>query len=242
MSQFAFVFAGRAGLDSANVRNHVLRIPEVSLRVREAQSILDGLGFPRVDLFGSISSDDETFLRNIRMKSLSAAVVQVGLFDRLRKAALGRSPEILVGVVNGDSALATAIGRQSFEEMVRGSAAVDTLRPAPSLAERLSLVTVASPAPLLAGVSLAEYEAVALSPGTREFETIQSGQMDLSKLLKALVEGRGVRGFVNIGPVGLVPRERWGIEEIEVIDSIELDPMLSWFWKAIRPEPKNLAN
>lgn len=241
MGQFAYVFAGRNGLDLSQVRNHVLRIPEVSLRVREAQSILDSLEVPRASLIHHISSDDETYLRDIQMKSLSAAIVQVGLFDRLRKSP-GRRPEILVGTVNGDSALATVIGRQSFADMIRRSAAVDTQKPSPVLVELLSLVSAVSPAPLLSGVELSEFEAVAFNAETQKFETIQSGQMDSQKLLRALVESRGVRGFVNIGPSGLVSRDVWDLEEIEVVDSIELDPMLSWFWTAIRPEPQSLAN
>ncbi|MCM2280621.1 MAG: hypothetical protein NDI61_02105 [Bdellovibrionaceae bacterium] len=241
MSQFAYVFAGRNGLDQVCVRSQVLRIPEVSQRVREAQALLDAQELPRMDLFTLLGSDDETFFRNLQLKSLAAAVVQVGLFDRLKKSPTRRL-EILVGPANGDSALATVTGRQSFSDMVLHSAAVETLRAAVVAPERLSLVTPLTAAPLLAGVSLAEYEAIALNSETQAPETILTGQMDVMKLLKELVDMRGVRGFVNIGPNGLVSRERWDLEEIEVIDSIELDPMLNWFWSAVRSENQSIAN
>lgn len=233
MSLFAYVFAGRNGLDHAHTRVHVVRIPEVSLRVREAQKILDGLELPHLDLLNYIASEDDTFLRNIQLKSLAAAIVQVGLYDRARKLPVYR-PQILVGNVNGDSALATVIGRQSFEEMVRGSAAVETLR---SDTERLVVVRPELPAaPLLSGVSLVEYETVEWREEGGSFETLQSGDMDIAKLFRSLVEARGVRGFVNIGPSGLASRELWDTEDLEVVDSIELDPMLNWFWREVRPE------
>jgi hypothetical protein len=85
MTKNAVVFSGRNGLDFNDLRMGALRIPEVSLRLREAQAILDQNGI-EIDLLNVITSDDEYFFRNIKLKSLMAAVVQVGLFDRYLKA------------------------------------------------------------------------------------------------------------------------------------------------------------
>lgn len=66
--------------------------------------------------------------------------------------------------------------------------------------------------------------------------------MDLKKLLVDVVQHQGVSRFVNVGPgVAILSSEYEtigeiaGADEVTVIDSIDLDPMLNWFWKQMRP-------
>ena len=121
------VFAGRNGLDFLELRLGVVRIPDVSLRIREAQTILDSLEIERVDLLGATITEDDSFFRNIKMKSLLASIVQVGLYDRLLKTQ--RPPDVLVGSANGDSALLVCAGQMTFEQMIKSSAAFQHLLP-----------------------------------------------------------------------------------------------------------------
>ena len=113
------VFSGRNGLDFNELRTSVLRIPEVTIRIRQAQSILDTLELPKVDLFNVISADDDHFFRNIKLKSLAAAVVQIGLFDRYVKTQ--RRPDFMIGNSNGDAAMMVCAGLLTFEDLVRNS-------------------------------------------------------------------------------------------------------------------------
>lgn len=275
------VFAGRNALDFLELRLGAVRIPEVSLRIREAQRILDSLETERVDLLGAIVTEDEAFFRNIKIKSLLAAIVQVGLYDRLLKSQ--RAPDVLIGNSNGDAALLVCAGQKTFEEMVRSSAALQSLRPLekpealklaptgitsgagatanpngvpvgllPGIQAPLQVAPSETPEltvlPSLAGLSLTEF---------RAFQRIEDGSMaevgqpvmELKKLLAEIVEHQMVTRFINVGPgVALLPSEydligeAAGADEVTIIDSIDLDPMLNWFWKQMRPVSKYATN
>lgn len=279
------VFAGRNGLDFLELRLGTVRIPEVSLRLREAQRILDGLDVERVDLLGAIVSDDESFFRNIKIKSLLAAIVQVGLYDRLLKSQ--RSPDVLVGAVNGDSALLVCAGQITFETLILQSPAIQTLKPRLEVVSQLNgsgsqaseqnssgslslpfgqslnlpipgmqvpLAPLPAPAssfdsqnqsdtglPSLTGLSLTEYRAFMKS---EDGGMVELGQpvMDLKKLVSEIVEHQAITRYINLGPGTAIPvgeyeqiAELTGADEVTVIDSIDLDPMLNWFWKQMRP-------
>ncbi len=275
------VFAGRNGLDFLELRLGTVRIPEVSLRVREAQRILDGLDVERIDLMSAIVADDESFFRNIKIKSLLAAIVQVGLYDRLLKSQ--RSPDVLIGTSNGDSALLVCAGQQTFEAMVVQSLAIQNLKPRLHAVAAVSLngaavtlpdqnlpfsqsmnlpipgmqiplaplpTTVAAQdsndpteagLPSLTGLSLTEFRAFMRSEDGGLLELGQA-VMDLKRLVAEVVEHQGVTRFINLGPGTAIPSSEYeqiaemaGADEVTVIDSIDLDPMLNWFWKQMRP-------
>ncbi len=257
------VFAGRNGLDFLELRLGVVRIPEVSLRIRDAQKILDALDVERVDLLGAIITEDEAFFRNIKLKSLLAAIVQVGLYERLLKTQ--RSPDILVGTSNGDSALLVCTGQISFEDMVKASSALQTLQPLiprestepvgqaqlpssssaqllPGLQAPLHSVAPSLTAlPSLSGLSLTEFRAFMRN---EDGAMVEVGQpvMDLKKLLTEVVEHQTVSRFINVGPGAAINANEYevigeaaGADEVTIIDSIDLDPMLNWFWTQMRP-------
>ncbi len=279
------VFAGRNGLDFLELRLGTVRIPEVSLRLREAQRILDGLDVERIDLLGAIVTDDESFFRNIKISSLLAAIVQVGLYDRLLKSQ--RAPEVLIGSSNGDSALLVCAGQTTFESMVLESSAIHTLKPrlqivpssgaaststdqklgasqgglpfAPSMnlpipGMQVPLSPLPVPAfqqepsgqadtglPSLSGLSLTEFRAFMKG---EDGTMVELGQavMDLKKLVSEVVEHQGVTRYINLGPGTAIPANEYeqiaemtGADEVTIIDSIDLDPMLNWFWKQMRP-------
>lgn len=293
------IFAGRSGLDFLELRLGVVRIPEVSRRIREAQNLLDQTEYERIDLFNAIVADDDAFNRNIKMKSLLAAIVQVGLYDRYRRTQ--KQPDVLIGNSNGDSALMVCVGQMRFEDLVCQSSALSTLKllpqdpppttplnqvgaAAPSgLGPNSSAASLASafgslPAstahgaiptlvglplpgaslpiangsafpssepslglPALSGMSLSEFKAFVRTEDGGLAEN-QAPSMDLKKLVGEVVEHNLALRFVNIGPAAaLRPQDydeaavKYGVDEVTAMDSIELDPMLGWFWKEVRP-------
>jgi hypothetical protein len=266
----ALVFSGRNGLDFIELRSGVLRIPDITLRIREAQKILDmpivtpegDIEPTRVDLMNVISSDDEMFFRNIQMKSLASAIVQVGLFDRYMKTQ--KRPDFMVGNSNGDSAMMVCSGRMSFREMVESSQAYAMLRKqegaektpektADKTSDRtnppvvtLSLVAGAA-MPLLSGLNLTEYSALESrfgENGLSSYATVEGSSMELRKIVATLHQEKDVVRFVNLGPASALRGSDYraiGSGEIESLDSIELDPMLGWFWRNVRPQAAALA-
>jgi hypothetical protein len=227
MKKNAVVFSGRNALDLNELRMNVVRIPEVTIRIRQAQKILDTVeGAEPVDLLALVSSDDELFFKNIKLKSLLAAIVQVGLFDRFAKSQ--RRPDFLVGTSNGDSAMKVCAGLLSFEEMVRGGQE--------EVKTNVVELMAAAPAPLLSGVSLNSFGALGLAPNEAGYQPVKADAMELKTVLSTLHADFGVDRFINIGPTSALKGteiKALGSDEIETLDSIELDPMLAWFWRGL---------
>lgn len=115
------VFNGIHTLDSIDIRMGCARIPEVAIRLREAQEIWDRNRLGDFDFSTFLISEDNYFLQGLTFKSLLAAIVQVGLYDRYLKT--HKEPELLLGCVNGDSPMKVASREQSFEEMILTSKA-----------------------------------------------------------------------------------------------------------------------
>jgi hypothetical protein len=324
----AVLFSGRNGLDFYELRLAIVRIPEVTVRLKEAQNIIDGMyaelrlnltentdidsknqsavqnqlaarELPAVpDLISFVTSDDQYFFRNINLKTLVAAIVQIALVDRYLKA--HGCPVYMAGPSKGESALAVVCGEIDFRSLVQNSAAfgalaalqkniilstttsigAETVKPgttaassadsvlglnSPALAapltqtmaqhttthpvatpssssrsplELVANAGLASAPMILAGISLAEFRLIRLTPQinsslSHDIQVLVDNVMDMRKIISTLAL-EGVRQYINIGPQPCLRvndiKMAAGSDEVSVIDSIEVDPMLSWFW------------
>jgi len=227
----AVLFNGANALDFQDIRTNVIRIPEVIARIRQAQKIWEQSHTDGFDLANFIGSDDRVFMGNIKLKNLAASIVQVGLLDRLMK--IRKRPEFLVGPQNGDAPLLVAAGLMSFDEMVRSSQALKVLRPT-------APVQLAPQTPVLSGVSLTEYAAYQWttdgnSGGT--YQMVDAPAMELPKVIRRLIDDHEVKQFINIGPGNLLLNRlepEYELMDLQVLESIDLDPMLNWFWPQMR--------
>lgn len=228
----AVIFNGLNSLDFQEIRSNVTRIPEVIHRIREAQAVWERSGKHNFDLLNFICSDNGTFYGNIHLKSLASAVVQVGLYERYMRSQI--QPQFLIGNFNGDSALKVAAGIMSFEQMILKSAAVVSVN------SDIKVEMVEEPsldAPVLSGISLTEFAAYQKIPGQEVFVRMDAEKMDIVKIVHQLIEDFGLKKIVNIGPGNsLVSRnpDDLLLEEVQVLESIDLDPMLAWFWTNLR--------
>ena len=231
------VFNGSSNLDFQEIRTNVGRIPEVVARIREAQKIWDTVATQPLDLANFIGSEDISFLGNIKLKSFATAVVQVGLLDRyLKSHALA---EFMIGAINGDSPMKVALGQISFFDMVAES----------PLLEGTKLVAVPEDAtagslPVLAGVKLAEY-AVFQRRSSGEYQRLTVDTAEVEKMVVGLVDAYGACKVVIVGPGNtlfgqdsVLTTER----DVQILESIDLDPMLSWFWSRSKEGRLALAN
>lgn len=231
------VFNGSSNLDFQEIRTNVGRIPEVVARIREAQKIWDTVATQPLDLANFIGSEDICFLGNIKLKSFATAVVQVGLLDRyLKSHAL---TEFIIGAINGDSPMKVALGQMSFFDMVAES---------PLLAgTKLTAVpegVTAGSLPVLAGVRLAQY-AVFQRQASGEYQCLTVDTADVEKMVVGLVDTYGACKVVIVGPGNtlfgqdsVLTTER----DVQILESIDLDPMLSWFWSRNKDGRLALAN
>ncbi len=225
----ALVFSTVNALEFSEVRRNVIRIPEVITRVREAQTIWDQTTDRNLDLVNFISSDDQVFLGNLRLKNLATAVIHLGLLDRFLKTE--ELPRWLLGLSNGDAPIRVASREASFDELVRSSYALNSIRPQQILGF--------SGLPLLSGVSLAEF--TVLNKDENGFKPVIEHEMDLRRALTALIDGAKPKKVVVLGPghshIQHLMKELGG-GKIEVGDSVAMDPVLGWFYA---PAPDTLA-
>jgi hypothetical protein len=226
----AVVFQGLNALDFEEIRASVVRIPEVTRRIMEAQQLWDASEAPHFDLFNFVASEDRVFMSNIRLKSLASAVVQVGLYDRYLR--FHKAPRFFVGNTNGDAAVKVAAGILTFTELVTESPALKQVRPTAPLQ--------IADAPILSGIALTEYGAYEVTKsekGEAAINELSVDKIDPAKIIATLVEEHEVRGFINVGPGNLLYRpleDDLRTAEIQVLESVDLDPMLAWFWGGMR--------
>jgi hypothetical protein len=233
----ALVFNGASNLDFQDIRTNVVRIPEVVQRIREAQAIWDKVSATPLDLANFIGSEDDVFLSHIKLKSFATAVVQVGLLDRYLKN--HKMPEFVVGAINGDSPMKVAMGQMTFFELVSESLAANGSRPrgAQPVASALDL-------PILAGVQLVEYAVFVLSP-EGGYARKETDIRELERMIVDLVDQHEVNKLVMVGPGSSVSGKKvldLTSRDVQVLESIDLDPMLSWFWTKLRENRLAIAN
>lgn len=225
LSRGALIFNGAGALEFQDIRNQVIRIPEVIHSIREAQGIWDALNATPFDLLNFITSDDSVFLSQIKLKNFATAIVQVGLLRRyLRHHEL---PDFIIGTVNGDSPLRVALKQISFVEMVAESEAMPK--------ERLSIVS--NDAPMLAGVRLEEY-VVYQKTENGGFKRLNFETRDVRKMVDSLITENQVSQLTFVGPGS------WSTStpNVEVAESIGLDPHLTWFWETLKSNKVAVAN
>jgi hypothetical protein len=230
----AVVFGGLQSLDFQEVRENVVRIPEVRIRIEEAQAIWERHVNKELGFHQFLCSEDSTFFNNMSLKSLCVAIVQAGLFDRFKKNF--KSPEYLLGDARNDSALLVAAEKISLADLILRSRAAGVVRPIETAASREGL-------PVLNGQSFAMFEVytkAAITDSNAElYKNAGMKEMDLAKLIRALYHDNSVRKIVNVGPGQMqisIPAED-AANDVLALESIDLDPMLSWFWKELRKAP-----
>lgn len=239
----AVLFSGPQALDFSDVRANIIRIPEVKARLDEAQKIWDENVETVVDLHQFICSEDQHFFNNLSLKSLCSAVIQVGLYDRLKK--LGREPQFLIGDCRNDSALKVVAGLMTLSDLVLASRAAGLVQPLSAL-RPLSIVPSsglpsdglpASGVPVLNGQSFALYEVLEkkVSNGVAYYSSTRMQDMDASRLVENLYLKNDLRSLISVGPgrAKLNLNSDSAAAEIQISESIDLDPLLSWFWRAI---------
>ena len=232
----ALVFNGASNLEFQDIRTNVVRIPEVIIRIREAQVIWDKVSTVSLDLANFIGSEDAVFLSHIKLKSFATAVVQVGLLDRYLKS--HKMPEYVIGAINGDSPMRVAMGLISFEQMVTESLAASQARPKVPVANALDL-------PILAGVQLVEHAVYRLSVEAGGYVRMTSECSEVDRMMINLVDEHDVTRLVMVGPGSSVSGKRvldLTARDVQVLESIDLDPMLSWFWSNLRESRLAIAN
>ena len=225
MQNICLLYSGRRGLDDTSTRSSVLRIPEVSRKLKEVQTILDEvLGTNvRADLFSFINSEDSEFNANPGLKALVAATVQIGLFERFVK--YRSRPQYLVGPVNGNSAMKVCAGLQNLRDFIEQS---DFCK------ENTLMARYTGQGVKLAGMKLENYGALMWNP-EGFYQTLETEHKNAASIVEELSFSNLLAQCVHLGPNYKFRNEEFsstGISTLASMSSIEMDPILNSFWKS----------
>ncbi|OFZ10946.1 MAG: hypothetical protein A2Z20_08840 [Bdellovibrionales bacterium RBG_16_40_8] len=220
----ALFFGDQNSLDFFDIRAGALRIPEVGLRLEEAQEIWDKNCGRAFSFQHFLCSDDTTFFKNINLKSLSLAVIQLGLYDRYIR--IFQEPRYLAGNTQNDSALLVATREITFSELITNSQACHLVRPLAPLQVISEVV--------LDGRRLPRYKIMQRVEGKddRIYRIVGSNEMSLPNALRQLIKSHMVQKIIHIGP-GIMDKSSI-IDDVVISESIDIDPMLGWFWSSLR--------
>ncbi len=223
------VFSGQSSLDFCDVRMSIVRIPEVLTKLKELQENWDILFKDSIfSVLNYTSIEDKIFHQNKDLKNLIKSAIQAGLYERHIKSV--HKHQYIVGPKNKDSALQIALGTMSVRDLVFSYFEKEQDKKAPSAAAS-SLTTQ------LIGESMTIYCAYQWSEENLAFEEIEMEETSERAVYEKLAEDKGVRRYVNIGP-GNEGLYQWYNEmaqrDFQYVESIDIDPMLSWFWQDLK--------
>jgi hypothetical protein len=220
------VFAGRNGVDFSEVRTAVLRIPEVSIKIRQAQKVIDSMGLD-LDLVAIANSDDAVVNRHTSVKTILSSLVQLALFERSLRSQ--RKPNYLLGAANEQSVLDLIKG-ESLSSFVQKALAAEALECSQADAGKVIPLTSQE------NLEFAVLEVTINENGQLKGANEVLRASEAKKLFVEMIEKMNVTKFVNIGPSNaLASSKEEVLEPVTVIDSIEADPILNWFWQGLRP-------
>lgn len=224
MHAVCLLFSGRRGLEDQEVRHSVLRIPEVSRKLKQAQYLLDSLSEENNhrDLISYILSPDDDFNSQQTLKSLVSAVVQMGLFDRYVK--YRHRPTFLVGRINGCSAIKVCADKQSFEDFIFESEYIS---------ETVNIATLVPQKTKLTGLVLEEYGVYKWN-AAGEYLDVETDTKEAAKIIEDLSVDHDLHQCIHVGPCfdfRIQEFEKKGLD-ISSMNSIDLDPILNSFWKS----------
>ncbi len=100
-----WLFNGRDELAEYQVRQDLLRIPEVGIYIKQAQKIVDHTAMSELDLFTLLQSEKNPFLVHEPLAHTLLLAVQVGLFERFSRKVGG--PDVIMP--QGDSFFASLV-------------------------------------------------------------------------------------------------------------------------------------
>lgn len=209
----AIVVGDLSVLDRYQVREAIVRIPEVGTRFREVQDLIDTWCGSRHDLFTNLQQDDIGFARSGALRAATVAAVQKGLFDRyMRKFG---APQFLVGPKGTIHLLRCLKSELGLSELLQRRFVED----APVQLNPL----------MFAVQTRGNFDALRLD----HQEVMDFPATTPEGLVEVMVEEHGVGRVVNLGPgnsmihSGLVDP---CYERLQLTETIEMDPQLSWFW------------
>ena len=235
----AILFSGVATLDHREIRQSLIRIPEVIQKIKQAQSVIDQITNYSFDLHNCMLDDNQFLNSHPKIRRVLVNVVQLALYERHIKS--HAKPHFFVGSLCNLSAIEHCLGFSYFDEYVRsvwfqdldqsenGEEAFETeskyqdIQKVHMIYNRKNFYYI--------------YEFLPMGEGVTEAKKIDEAD-SCEKIISKLIQKFEVKQIVNLAPADMLlsPMQNpFLLEDIQLFNTIEIDPMLSWFY------PRHLA-
>ncbi len=217
----AFIFGDVSFVDDESLRQALLRIPEVSSKVRDVQKVIDAQLEQSFDLFSFLSAVESLKFGNSPLKKLYQLCVELGILERLHRRSSGGVPWI-VGVHGADRALSILTGEKTLSEVV-----LNIMQESPN--RHLNLV---SPT----GVQVEVFTAFRKLEDRMLYVPTEISYETVTQVVEVLLDQEELKNFVGLSfTAGLLEKFRdLDREDVTYTDVLEQDPWLGWFWDSIR--------
>ena len=215
MQKVCLLFSGCETLQDWRMRQAVLRIPEVSMKIKQAQNLLDCGPWEdsKIDFYSYILSCDEDFHAKPKLKNLITAVVQVGLFNRYIKHR--NLPSFMMGT---QGPLNACTRNQSFEELVLEAEYSLGLHHISTLRQKEQ--------------DFQKYEVYKLNK-EHQYVPHSCQSEEAMEILEELQLNGLIDQCVYIGPSdSLFAKKQTQMGILSPTNSVDMDPILESFWKS----------
>ncbi|MFK8139097.1 MAG: hypothetical protein AB8E15_12110 [Bdellovibrionales bacterium] len=234
----AAIFSTAGVLDFEELRSSIVRIPEVLSHLKEAQKYIDRSVKEAPDLVQFLTSEDSIFWRNNKYRQICVAVVQLALYKRYLK--YHPNADFILSINKPDNPIKTLTGEMRMGEFVINMALKEEEE-----AELDNIAFLDGDMPQLSkGISMPDYQ-VFRKNEEGNFILEDNEKRSLMEILEELRDEESVKRFVNLGPgksVSGTAMQDLQTKELNILESIDIDPMLSWFWSSVSPSSYQIAN
>lgn len=209
------IFSGRSAIDEQEFRWQMLRVPEVSMVLKEAQNHLDQVLEDTKDLAALMMSENDIYLSSQLWREFLSQIVQVGLYNRYTK--LAPAPRFVVGKSNSLSALNACFLSVSITELVE------------NFVDKMDETTEkTSSQGFLVGQSMENIKAYEV---TEQQLITLSENKQVSLLLGDIAKDHLLDHVVSVGTMAKPTSSmHYESEDLAITESVSMDPMLSWLW------------
>jgi hypothetical protein len=211
------VFTGRSAVDVESFRWQLLRVPEVSNALKEAQTTLDTCLRGSLDLVTLMQSENTQFLSSGLWRSLASQIVQIGLYRRYQK--IYAQPRFLIGETKASSAFSVCLGKVTLEEAVV------------AFSEELSKKEEQlKSSDFLIGHTL---ESASVYERVESVYRALVEDKQVTELLEAVNKDYLLDQVITLGSATALGGNE-ALNELGIVESVAMDPLLSWLWPYLK--------
>lgn len=229
----AALFSNNGVLDFEELRTSVIRIPQVLQYLKNGQRILDRLIPEAPDLIQFMTSSDEKFWQHPNLRKLVIGLCQIGLYERYVK--YHGKADCLLSVENVSGPIRVISGDLLLSEYIMDTYFAE---------EKQEDINLGEMPVLSKGISMPEFHAFSINDDGN-LEKLVEEKKRLDEILMELRDEHGVKQFINIGPGQSMSGNSLATlisKELNILESIDIDPMLSWFWQSVDRQVYQIAN